>query len=93
MESVNMLIDCLEICTFLECAVEHYEVTAPTVAEYCDGLYRRVNESPRNISLLELLTVQQLQQDALWLMPNYAANRIYHLMAALGMDTTGHAGF
>lgn len=90
---VSMLIDCLEICKFLERAVDHYERTAPTVYDYCDGLYRRINKSPTTVSLQELLTVQQLQQDSQWMMPSYAANRIYHLMSDLGIDTTGHAGF
>jgi hypothetical protein len=78
---------------FLEDAVNHYEKSAPTVADYCDGLYRRINSAPNRVILQELLTVQQLLQDGQWMTPNYAANCIFHLMHTLGMDTTGHAGF
>ena len=69
----------------------HYEKTAPTVADWADDLYIRMNEEPDSVRLTELNVAVDLA--ALDLQPNYAANRVYKLMSRLGMDTTGHAGF
>lgn len=74
-------------------AVNHYEHSAPTVAEYLNRLYIRINEEPAGVRLPELLFVSRLNEDFLWMHPNYAANTLYHMMHRLGMSTVGHAGF
>jgi hypothetical protein len=85
-------LDHAKLMKYLEEAVEHYAITAPTVSRYCDDLYIRIEESPSSVSLSELKTVSRLLEGD-WMHPNYAANLIYHLMDRQGMDTTGHAGF
>lgn len=74
-------------------ACDRYEKTAPTVAEYCNGLYERIQSDPDHVVLSELRFVQYLVDDGTWQHPNYAANNLYKLMYRLGKDTTGHAGF
>jgi hypothetical protein len=70
-----------------------YEKTAPTVNDYLDDLYIRLNESPDTVVMSELTFVASLLEEGQWMQPNYAANRHYHLMNRLGRDTTGLAGF
>jgi hypothetical protein len=82
-----------EFMRFLEEAAGHYDKTAPTVEQFVDNLYRRMGEKPETVTLFEIMTVEELRQDGVWEQPNYAANRIYHLMERLGRPTTGHAGF
>lgn len=77
----------------LEQGVAHYEKTAPTVSEYLDGLYRRLHGQADEVRMSELMFVDQLQDEGIYMHPNHAANAVYHLMSRLGMDTTGHAGF
>lgn len=78
---------------YLEDAAAEYATSAPTVANYIDDLYIRLDESPESVNVRELLTVCQLKDDGQWEQANYAANRIYHLQSQLGVDTTGQAGF
>lgn len=78
---------------FLSDACEQYQKTAPTVAEYCDSLYVRLAEKPSEVPVVELLRINRLREDGVWMHPNYAANTIYKLMSEIGQDTTGHAGF
>lgn len=82
-----------ELDKFLEDAVSHYERSAPTVADYCDDLYRRSHQAPQSVSLAELAGVQNLQEQGEWITPHFAVNRVYHLMHRLGMDVAGHLGF
>lgn len=70
-------------------AVAHYEKTAPTVSEWADGLFMRLNGNADNVRLSEVMAVGFLAQDG-WLPPALAANRVYKLMHRLGQDTTGH---
>jgi hypothetical protein len=91
--TTSRIIDWQAFYTFLENAVSEYQKTAPTVADYCDHLYRRINNAPNTVFLQELLTVERLLENGQWMLPNYAANTIYKLMHSLGIDTTGHAGF
>lgn len=74
-------------------AVTHYEHSAPTVAAYINDLYLRLNENPDSVRLVEITTIGRLLENGIWDAPNMAANRIYHLMDRLGLDTTGHLGF
>ncbi len=81
-----------ELTSFLEEACTWYEKTAPTVSQYVDELYVRLNET-QAVDLREITFIQRLKECNQWLHPNYAANQLYHLMVNLGMDTTGHIGF
>lgn len=78
---------------FLTDAAMHYAKSAPTVADYLDDLYIRINEKPADVRLVELTRIQGLIEEGTWEHPNYAANRVYHLMQQLGMSTAGQAGF
>lgn len=78
---------------FVSEVVHHYEKSAPTVSAWADDLYIRLNENTASVTLNELLQCQALLEEGGWMQPNYAANKIYHLMDRLGQDTTGHAGF
>lgn len=83
-----------ETLSFLSDAIEQYEKTAPTVADHCDDLYRRLSSAKHGMATLsEIGQVAGLKDGEGWLPPNLAANRIYHIRYDLGMDTTGHAGF
>ena len=79
---------------FLTAGCDHYEATAPTVRDHLDDVYRRMIDA-KPVTWLEIANVLQLrdEQSLEWEHPNYAANRIYKLRRALGMDVTGHAGF
>lgn len=74
-------------------AADHYEKSAPTVCEYVNDLYSRINERAEEVRLSELFFVGRLLEEGQWMQPNYAANQVYHLMSRLGMNVTGHAGF
>jgi hypothetical protein len=74
-------------------ACEQYRKTAPTVCEWVDGLYVRMQDAPERVSYFELLHLYRLRVEGQWEPANYAANRIYKVMDRLGQDTTGHAGF
>jgi len=89
-----MMFDALEsIRLLITEACRHYQKSAPTVVDYLDDLYIRIDERPTSVRLTELLSVEKLKEEGIWEHPNYAANRVYHLMSDLGMDTTGAAGF
>ena len=81
--------------TFLPDAVAHYETTAPTVAAHCDDLYIRLTtkQEPKDYPTVQEVFAVQLLNAAGWMLPNAAANHIYHLRHRLGMDVTGHTGF
>lgn len=83
-----MLFDYHATRKFLENAVNHYETSAPTVSQYCDDLYIRLEESSK-IDLSEIITIQQLRENNIWEHPNFAANRIYKLKDSLGVSTVG----
>lgn len=78
--------------TYLAEVCEQYEKTAPTVSEYADSVYRRLTQK-MPVNVWEILELRQLLDVDGWEQPNYAANRVYHLMTRLGLDTTGQAGF
>lgn len=74
--------------------VNHFEKTAPTVAEWANALYIKIGDNPDEVRLSELVQVEALYGDGRNIeAPNLAANRVYKLMNRLGQDTTGHAGF
>ena len=77
----------------LTAVADHYDKTAPTVTEWANDLYIRINESPETVRLPELTMLSRFAEEGIWLQPNYAANQVYHLMHRLGMDVTGHVGF
>jgi hypothetical protein len=78
---------------FIEEASTYYEKSAPPLDDYLDNLYRRLQSKLLDVNLREITFVESLRSDGEWMQPNYAANRLYHLMESLGLDTTGHAGF
>jgi hypothetical protein len=90
---VSTLIDFDAIGRLLAEAVAHYGWSAPTVAAYLDGLYVRLREDPDHVALSELVALARLKEEGQWEHPNFAANRVYHLMRRLGMDASGHVGF
>ncbi len=73
-----------------EAVCKQYETSAPTVAEWADGLYRR---GKGDVTIRELFFLESLFDGSQWTQANYAANQLYKLLSALGKDTTGHAGF
>jgi len=77
----------------LEAVAGHYDKAAPTVCDWANGLYARLNDEPDSVRLVELLAVERFREAGQWENPNVAANRIYKLMHRLGQDTTGHAGY
>lgn len=82
-----------EIKANITMACEQYERTAPTVHAWLDNLYIRIGENPVSVSMVELLHVESLREDGQWEQPNYAANRTYKMLARLGRDVSGQAGF
>lgn len=75
--------------------VDHYEKTAPVVSEWADDVYMRLNGQADKVIFSELMLVKTMigTEEEGWMHPNYAANRLYHLLHRLGRDTTGMAGF
>lgn len=75
--------------------VDHYEKTAPVVSEWADDLYVRFNGKADKVVFSELMFAKDLisREGEEWMHPNYAANRLLHLLHRLGRDTTGMAGF
>lgn len=88
-----MLIDVKAIQQFLAEVVRHYETSAPTVSRWADDLYIRLNEDIYSVTFGEVLRAQTLRENGIWEHPNFAANRVFHLMTVLKQDTTGYAGF
>lgn len=74
---------------------DRYEKTAPTVHEWANGLYIRINEDSDNVRLTEINLAVDLAStsDGTHEPPTVAANRVYKLMSRLGQNTEGHAGF
>ena len=93
LETKQSLIDFDAIRQFLVLVVRQYEKSAPTVSQWADDLYVKMDESIRDVRIVELMQAQALLEDGIWEHPSYAANRIYHLMSDLKQDTTGHAGY
>jgi hypothetical protein len=87
---LSEFLDCSVLSTCLVQAVQHYQLRAPAVADYCDELFQRL-ENPDTILLSELLYVQRLQYLNGWLPPALAQNRLYKLLSSLGRDVTGMA--
>lgn len=67
---------------------DYYEKSAPTVSDWANDKYIHMNDvTLEEVSIIFNLVYPQFEH------PNYAANKIYHLMVRQGKDTTGHAGF
>ena len=77
----------------IEEGCSEYEQTAPTVHTWLNDLYMRINEQPDEVLLSELLQVDRLLENGLWMQPNCAANAVYKLQDRLGKSTVGQAGF
>lgn len=86
-----MIINVSQLESLLTEICSYYEMTAPTVSEWADDLYRRLSQ-PDEITLSEIYYAESLCRDG-WEQPNVAANRHYKLMHRLKRDTTGMAGF
>lgn len=71
----------------------HYAKSAPTVCDWANDLYIRINDAPDRVPLTELLAVSGFRENDQWEQANFAANRVYKLLHRLGRDTTGMAGF
>lgn len=67
---------------------EHYEKSAPTVAEWAERMYQAKDNE---ITLADIHLMQMWSQELP--QPNHAANRLYHHQTSLGRETVGHAGF
>lgn len=74
---------------FILAVYEQYQTSAPTVAAWADNLSGRIAETPEQVSLYELRQFSFLYSDGQWQHPNYAANRAYKALDAVGQDTTG----
>lgn len=100
MDGRSKPVDLITFCTHNQALLDHvahmchyYEKTAPTVSDYLDGLYQRLERKPDDVRLSEILMAQRLLENGLYMAPALAANTVYKLMNRLGMDTTGHAGY
>jgi len=82
-----------EVLDTLTKAAEHYEKSAPTVSNWCNDLFIRINENGDAVALSELTFLSRFVEEDTWMQPNYAANQLYHLLHRLGRDTSGMAGF
>ena len=72
----------------------HYEKSAPIVSRWLDQLYVRIDETPENVVLTELMFVVRLENsEGIRLDPNSATNQLYHLQDRLSQDTTGNIGY
>ena len=87
------MIDIEAIQAFLVRVVAQYEKTAPTVSRWADDLHTRLSDDPYSVRLVEVMQAQALLENDVWERADFAANRVYKLMSALGQDTTGHAGY
>ena len=77
----------------IEAVIGHYEKTAPPLHAYLDDLYVRMAEKPDGVTWSEVTFALSLH-DADGVRPApWAANAHYKLMARLGRDTTGLAGY
>jgi hypothetical protein len=80
-----MLIDYQEIYKFLKRAAGHYEISAPTVANYCNDLHLRICRA-QSVQLVELSIIQNLaQHDGAWVEPTFAASQIRKLIHHLAL--------
>lgn len=87
------IIDRQQLDKAIEAACEHYQHSAPTVADWLDDLYIRLGEQPDSVALVEVFAVERLWDGDEWQQPNYAANAVYKLQERLGRETVGQAGF
>ncbi len=80
-------------------ACVHYEKSSPVVSDWADDLYMRLAspDDSRPVDYREIQCLAQLYdaRDSVdgWQQSNCAANCVYKLLARLGRDTTGMAGF
>ena len=87
------MIDINAIANMLTEICDHYEFTAPTVRDWADGLYRRIDSNPETVLLPELLAVTRFKECGEWEQPNYAANRIYKMCERIGREVSYQIGF
>ena len=88
-----MRLEWVKFCDYITEVCGQYERTAPTVCEFADDLYRRLNDDADSVRVSEVLCMSNMREEGIWLQPNFAANTVYKLMSRLGQDTTGQAGF
>jgi hypothetical protein len=81
---VATLIDWHQVRRFIEDAAAHYDKTAPQLVEWLDDVYIALAEKPLDVTVFELLQLQQLRLDGVWEQPNYAQNRWYKVRALKG---------
>ena len=75
-----------ETLDFLTLAVNHYEKSAPALADWLDELYITLQENPQSVTVFQLLQLQQLVMDGQWEHPNFAQNRWYKVRELMGQD-------
>lgn len=87
------IIDWNGLLTLLMDAQEHYQKTAPQVTAYLEDLEIRLKESQESVNVLELVQVGTLREDGVWMDPNFAANRMYHVQIRSGREVLGGVSF
>lgn len=91
------LIDIQKIDLFIADAVREYQQTAPQLATYLEDVYERLTDY-KAIDIRELVTIGQLfyngsnESERGWEQPNYAMNRIHHMILDLGINADGRLG-
>lgn len=71
---------------FIEEAATHYAKSAPALVDWLDELYMALESNPRDVTVFELLQLQQLRMDGEWEHPNYAQNRWYKVREVFGRE-------
>ena len=72
-------------------ALTEYEKTAPVVYSWIESVYANVTNG--EATLRDLLMLEALLEDGVWMHPLTASNRVYRHLHTSGKDTTGMAGF
>ncbi len=82
------MFDRLQFDTAVASVATAFDKTAPTIADWCDGL---AAASDDDITLSDLQLLARLQSEVV--QPNYAANLLLHHLARQGRSIAGQAGF
>lgn len=78
---------------FLTRAVAFYQDSAPVVSDYLNDLYVRLQDDFESISLLEVRTLEMLNDADELANPHYATNLVYKMLQRLNRDVVGVSDF
>lgn len=87
---MTQALDYIQARTVAQAVCLHYQVSAPAVSRWADGLYVSLEENPRDVTAADLLTLNTLiSDDNVYIGPHDAQNVLYHHLensgAAKGM--------